>query len=368
MCCFEFFPVRHQFFLFCYRYLLSGVIFTNICHLILSLLALQSKHSKTPIRKTNYSFSSSARQLLLADLNLHQTWRNHGTNEAGSHRRGDRLNELCYPCGIYIDDDQTMYIADTSNDRVMAWKYGDRSGQIVAGGNGTGDRNDQLNRPTNVLVDKENDSLIICERKNRRIVRWPRTNNRNSETIISNISCSDLIMDNDGSLYVSDFEKHEVRRWRMGEVNGTIVAGGNGQGCRLDQLDHPYWIFVDQDHSVYVSDWNNHRVMKWIKDSKEGIVVAGGRGGGNTCGQLSYPEGIIVDQLGSIYVADRHNHRVMRWLKEASEGTIVLGGHGQGAQPNQFNGPVALAFDRQKNFHVVDWGNHRVMKFAVDSA
>ena len=134
-------------------------------------------------------------------------------------------------------------------------------------------------------------------------------------------------MDNDGSLYVSDFERHEVRRWRMGEANGTIVAGGNGQGRRLDQLDHPYWIFVDHDHSVYVSDWNNHRVMKWIKDSKEGIVVAGGEG----------------------------------------EGTIVLGGHGQGAQSNQFNGPVALAFDRQKNFYVADWGNHRVMKFAVDS-
>ena len=40
------------------------------------------------------------------------------------------------------------------------------------GGNGAGDRNDQLNRPTDVFLDKENDSLIICERKNRAMASW----------------------------------------------------------------------------------------------------------------------------------------------------------------------------------------------------
>ncbi len=269
---------------------------------------------------------------------------------------------------MFIDDDQTIYIADTSNDRIVAWKSDAMNGQIVAGGNGEGDRNEQLHRPSSVLVDKENDSLLICDRRNRRVVRWPRRNGRSGETIISNIDCSDLIMDNDGSLYVSDFEKHEVRRWKRGETNGTIVAGGNGHGSRLDQLDHPYWIFVDQEHSVYVSDWNNHRVMKWVKDAKVGIVVAGGQGQGDGWEQLSYPEGIIVDQSGSVYVADRHNHRVMRWLKGAKEGTIVLGGYDDRAQSNQFNGPVYLAFDRQKNFYVTDWGNHRVAKFNINWA
>ena len=31
---------------------------------------------------------------------------------------------------------------------------------------------DQLNRPTDVIVDKKNDSLIICDQGNRRVVRW----------------------------------------------------------------------------------------------------------------------------------------------------------------------------------------------------
>jgi sugar lactone lactonase YvrE len=269
--------------------------------------------------------------------------------------------------GVFIDDDQTIYVADRWNDRIVEWKSDATSGQIVAGGNRQGNRNDQLNLPTNVIVDKENDSLIICDYDNRRVVRWPRRNGRSGETLISNISCWDLIMDNDGYLYVSDYAKDEVRRWKMGETKGTIVAGGNGKGNHLDQLNSPFYIFIDEDHSVYVSDWSNHRVMNWVKDAKEGIVIAGGQGEGNSLRQLSNPHGIIVDQLGSVYVADAGNHRVIRWLKGAREGTIVVGGNGEGKQPNQFNNPVDLSFDRQKNLYVVDSFNHRVEKFDVNS-
>jgi sugar lactone lactonase YvrE len=268
---------------------------------------------------------------------------------------------------MFIDDDQTIYVADWGNHRIVEWKNDANNGQIVAGGNGEGNRNDQLNYPTKVIIDKENDSLIICDWGNRRVVRWPRRNGRSGETLISNIDCGDLIMDNDGYLYVSDEEKHEVRRWKMGETNGTIVAGGNGKGNRLDQLNDPTYIFIDEDHSIYVSDYGNHRVMKWVKDAREGIVVAGGQGRGNGLKQLSRPHGIIVDQLGNVYVADYGNHRVIRWLKGAQEGAIVVGGNGQGAQPNQFNCPLDLSFDRQNNLYVVDEYNHRVQKFDVNS-
>ena len=268
---------------------------------------------------------------------------------------------------MYIDDDQTIYVADSVNHRIMEWKNGAINGQTAAGGNGNGNRNDQLNYPTNVIIDKENDCFIICDKENRRVVRWPRRNGKSGETIISNIYCHDLIMDNDGFLYVSDWSKDEVGRWKIGETSGTIVAGGNGQGNRLDQLNDPYSIFVDEDRSVYVSDEKNHRVMKWLKDAKEGIIVAGGQGLGDSLKQLYNPSGIIVDQLGNVYVADqKHNHRVMRWLKGAKEGTIVVGGNGEGEQPNQFSYPTDLSFDQQNNLYVVDWENHRVQKFGVN--
>ena len=223
------------------------------------------------------------------DIHPNAKWQQNGLTVAGGNGEGNGINQLSNPLGLYVDDDQTIYVADQSNHRIVEWKWGATSGQVVAGGNGQGSGNHQLSNPTDVIVDKERDSLIICDYWNKRVVRWPRRNGTNGETIISNINCVGLTMDENGSLYVTDDGKHEVRRYRRGESEGTVVAGGNGNGNRLDQLSYPHYVFVDRDHSVYVSDWGNHRVMKWVEGAKQGIVVAGGQGQGNGLTQLSYP-------------------------------------------------------------------------------
>ncbi|CAF2896517.1 unnamed protein product [Rotaria sp. Silwood2] len=195
---------------------------------------------------------------------------------------------------------------------------GDTNGHVVAGGSGRGNRLDQLYRLTDVLIDKETDSLIICNWGNRRVVRWSRHSGTNQgEILIGNIDCWGLTMDDQRYLYISDTKKNEVRRYQIGDKNGTIVAGGNGQGAGLNQLNWPTYIFVDQQKTVYVSDHNNHRVMKWNKGAKEGIVVAEGQGEGSSLTQLSYPRGLFVDTLDTVYVADSANDRVMRWPKGA---------------------------------------------------
>ncbi len=169
-----------------------------------------------------------------------------------------------------------------------------------------------------MIVDKENDSMIICDHRNRRrVMRWSRQNNTNRQIIISDIDCFGLTMDSNGYLYISDREKNEVRRWRIGDHRGTIVAGENGKGDHLNQLNSPTYIFVDEDYSVYVSNSGNHRVMKWMKGAKEGIVVASENGQGNSLTQLSRAQGVIVDQLGQIYVPDLGNDRVMCWCPGA---------------------------------------------------
>ncbi|CAF5132011.1 unnamed protein product, partial [Rotaria sp. Silwood1] len=87
-------------------------------------------------------------------------------------------------------------------------------------------------------------------------------------------------MDHRGFLYVTVTGKQEVRRSKVGDSQGTIVAGGNGQGDRVDQLKFPTYVFVDRNHSVYVADNENHRVMKWVEGAQQGQVVAGGNGQG----------------------------------------------------------------------------------------
>ncbi|CAF2128790.1 unnamed protein product [Rotaria magnacalcarata] len=228
-----------------------------------------------------------------AKLNIpaNVNWTQQGVSVAGGHGNGNGTNQLYWPHGIFVDDDQTMN-GHTTN------------GQIVAGGKGLGNGSNRLDQPTDVLIDEEMDSLIICDRGNKRVVRWSRcSGTTQGETLIDNIDCFGIAMDEQRYLYVSDYRKDEVRRYQLGEKNGTLVAGENGEGPKSNQLKDPQYLFVDQQQNVYVSDSRNHRVMKWTKGAKEGIEVAGGNGIGNALTQLSYPSGLFVDMLGTLYCA-----------------------------------------------------------------
>ena len=282
---------------------------------------------------------------------------------AGGNDVGRKLHQLSYPQAICIDDEQNICIADWWNNRIVEWKNKAKVGRIVME---TFENGDQLNRPTDVIIDQETNSFIVSDCENGRIIRISRQNNANREILLSDIDCVNLAMDKDGSLYVSNGVKNEVKRWRRGEIEGTIVAGGNGKGHQLNQLNHPTFLCVTEDRSLYISDMNNHRVMKWTEDAREGIVVAGGNENGNHLTQLSYPEGLAIDQSGHIYIADSLNHRIVRWNEGSREGTMVVGGNGQGHEGNQFNGPIDLSFDRHGNLYVVDCWNHRVQKFEID--
>ncbi|CAF3294937.1 unnamed protein product [Rotaria sp. Silwood2] len=243
----------------------------------------------------------------------------------------------------------------------------DTNGKVVAGGHGTGNRSDQLKGPINLLIDKETDSLIICDRWNRRVVQWPRrSGTTQGEILLDNILCSGLAMDDQRYLYVSDTTKNEVWRYRIGDKNGTLVAGGDGTGDGLKQLNTPYYIFLDKQQSVYVSDNMNNRVIKWTKNAKEGIVVAGGQGAGNSMKQLSSPGGVFIDTSDNLYVTDDRNNRVMRWPKGATQGTVIAGGNGQGSGANQLNGISGVFVDRHGNLYVADTDNNRVQRFLID--
>jgi sugar lactone lactonase YvrE len=163
-----------------------------------------------------------------------------------------------------------------------------------------------------LIVDKQTDSLLICDSGNKRIVRWPRQNGANGETIISRVNCDDLAMDKYGYIYVFDHFTQEGKRWKIGDRNGIVVAGRNEKGHRNDQLNYPTSIFVDQDQSVYVSDNHNHRVMQWKKATKEGSVIVGDKFGQGE-EQLNYPTGLTFDPQNNLYVVDRHNRRIQKF-------------------------------------------------------
>ncbi|CAF0919404.1 unnamed protein product [Adineta steineri] len=294
------------------------------------------------------------------DIHSNARWNEHGQIVAGQN------STLVYPYSVFVAEDQTIYVGDYENHTIVAWHDGETQAQIVAGGHGSGEGAHQLNQPIDVIVDKERDSLLICDRSNKRVVRWPRRNGIHGEIVLSNIGCWGLTMDDAGSLYVADYEKNEVLRYRRGKVQGTVVAGGNGNGKRLNQLDSPSYLFVNREHSVFISDTNNRRVMKWASGAKEGMIVAAGQGQGGVLSQVLNPAGVLVDQLGTVYVADFENNHVIRCSQRTQQGMLVACRDDQVVQGNELNIPMGLSFDRHGHLYVVDHWNKRVQKFTLE--
>jgi len=272
--------------------------------------------------------------------------------------------KLINPCGMCITDDQTLYVADRGHHRIMEFKPNAWQGRVVIGGR---DLN-QLHNPNDVVIDKETNSLIIADQGNRRILRWSLNENTQAgEVLIPNISCSNLAIDQEGSIYVSDNVKHEVRRWKKGEKEGIIVAGGNGQGRQLNQLNKPTYLFIDHEYSLYITDEENCRVMKWTKDAKQGIIVAGnGSASRNGMNPLSEPTGIYVDRFNQVYIADSHKNRIIRWCEREKQGCIVVNSDAKKNIRDHLNGLSSLIFDHDGNLYVNDNLNDRIIKFEMD--
>ncbi|CAF1016861.1 unnamed protein product [Adineta steineri] len=94
-------------------------------------------------------------------------WKQSATTVAGGHGAGSELNQLNRPQGFYVDDnDDSIYIADTDNHRIVRWKFGANNGEIVAGGNVSGNELYRLKTPEDVILDKEKTYLIICDMGN----------------------------------------------------------------------------------------------------------------------------------------------------------------------------------------------------------
>ena len=90
----------------------------------------------------------------------------------------------------------------------------------MAGGNGEGDGMNQLFEPSYVIADKKTNSLIICDKGNKRVIQWSLQRASIEKILISDIHCSALATDKNGDFYVSDYYKNNVRRWKEGETLG----------------------------------------------------------------------------------------------------------------------------------------------------
>ncbi|CAF3222722.1 unnamed protein product [Rotaria sp. Silwood2] len=71
---------------------------------------------------------------------------------AEENRVGNGTNQLNFSWGLFVDNNQTVYIANYLNHYIMTWKCGATTDRVVADENGAGKDTEQLNYPADVIV------------------------------------------------------------------------------------------------------------------------------------------------------------------------------------------------------------------------
>ncbi|QMW02969.1 hypothetical protein [Spirosoma foliorum] len=173
-------------------------------------------------------------------------------------------------------------------------------------------------------------------------------------------------VDASGAVYVADNDNHRIQKWTPGATSGVTVAGDPGglAGSAANQFNYAAGLFVTPSGTLYVTDYLNSRVQKWEPGASSGVTVAGGNGSGSAANQLNGPFGIYVDGAGTVYVVDQNNHRVQKWVTGASSGVTVAGGNGSGSAANQLDSPTGLVLDGTGAIYIADKNNHRIQKWA----
>ncbi|MDR3678342.1 MAG: gliding motility-associated C-terminal domain-containing protein [Flavipsychrobacter sp.] len=314
------------------------------------------------------------------------TWGANATTIAGGNGNGNGLNQLALPAGIFRDAAGNTYIADQSNNRIIEFAAGSTSassGTVVAGTGASGSTSTTLNAPSGVAVDALG-NIYVADQNNQRIQKFPSgsTSGTAATTVagtgtagsgLSQLSSpTGLALDASGNIYVSDYFNYRVIKFPSGSTsgtNGTIVAGGNGNGNGATQLAGSDGICLDASGNLYVTDPNNNRVQKFASGSTSatsGTTVAGGNGAGTATNQLNYPSSVAVDGLGNIYVADANNNRVQKWPSAAVAGTTVAGSAAgtSGSTAALLNFPTGVVIDGNGNLFVSDFNNNRIQQFA----
>ena len=80
-----------------------------------------------------------------------------------------------------------------------------------------------------------------------------------------------------GGIFVMDHSNFRVVHWALGAEAGTVVAGGQGFGDRLDQLTDPHDVALAPDGGVFVADGGTDRVVHWAPGAEAGWWAGQGR-------------------------------------------------------------------------------------------
>ncbi|MBV7329403.1 SMP-30/gluconolactonase/LRE family protein [Chloroflexi bacterium TSY] len=305
------------------------------------------------------------------------------------------------PSDVVVDNSNHLLIADRHNHRIR--KVDAHTGTIstmagigpvgLLGDNGSA-TSALLQYPSDIVLDKSG-NLFIADPGNKRIRKVDvatsiiSTVAGNGESgysddgeMATNVKLSissNMAVDRDGNLYLTDTYNHRIRKVDATTGIITTVAGimaiGDGASATTAQLISPSGIAVDGSDNLFIADTYNHRIRR--VDTTTGIITTvagigccgyGGDLGFATNAELLRPERIAVDGR----VTDAGNNRIRK--VDASTGMIAtVAGTGKSGYSGdngpaidaQISGHFSVALDASGNLYIADTNNHRIRRIDV---
>ena len=258
------------------------------------------------------------------------------------------------PYSIYINTNNTIYVADSENHQILTWLDANVSLSSSISG---------INSLFAVFVSITGDIYIGSDTRVIAGSKWL-WNTTNSTPVMSNRNaCYGIFVDVSNTLYCSISASHiVVKKWLDdGMVTPVLTAGKSSAGSDSYTLNTPRGIFVDTNFDLYVADCGNNRVQLFPLGQLSASTVAG-NGAANTIA-LSCPTGVVLDGDKYLFIVDSQNHRIVGSGPEGFR--CVIGCFGPGSALNQLNNPYGIAFDSYGNIFVTDLNNNRIQKFTI---
>lgn len=295
---------------------------------------------------------------------------------------GRNAASLCNPNGVAVDSSGQVYVADSSNNRVLVYSRPNSNGAFAKAVFGQG--GDFTSNGCNL------GSTIA-----------------GASTLCGPISVD---LDSAGNVYISDTSNNRVLEYNTPFTttatpgSGDFIAdlefgqgGGSGtdfsdNGCNTGgfvtaaSLCNPQSAAVDSGGNVYIADTNNSRVLEYntplttnaVADRVFGQPNVGtnncndnGSGASNLCS----PVGVLLDASNNLYISDNGNNRVLEFNTPLTTDTVadMVFGQGNDFTSNTCNlgGPVPssatlcgqgrMTLDGSGNLWIADFSNNRTL-------
>lgn len=187
-----------------------------------------------------------------------------------------------------------------------------------------------------------------------------------------------VAVDADGRIFIADTGNHRIRVVYTNGVigrfagNGTNDFGGDGGGAGSAALSAPEDVIVAEDGVVYIADTGNHRVRRVATNgvittvAGNGTAAFAGDGGLATAASLDEPSGVHLYNDAYLIIADRENC-VVRLVQLSSgristyAGRVVSDVAYCGCEGPRLREPTAIAVNGYY-LYIVDRANHRVVR------